>query len=119
MTLSPLLLDHFKRPRRTGRLDAPTARGSADNPGCGDLVEIEVRVVGKTLEAARFLARGCSATIAGASFVLERAESRAVDEILAFDADVLWAEVGERSEARRHGVVLALEALKQAVRGSP
>jgi len=27
--------------------------------------------------------------------------------------------VGERSEARRHGVVLALDALKRALRGSP
>ncbi|MBK6939321.1 MAG: iron-sulfur cluster assembly scaffold protein [Planctomycetes bacterium] len=119
MTLSPILLDHFKRPRRTGRLEAPTARGTADNPGCGDLVEVEVRVVADVLEAARFLARGCSATIAGASFVLERAESLGVDAILALDADALWAEAGERSEARRHGVVLALDALKRALRGSP
>lgn len=119
MTLSPLLLEHFKRPRRAGRLDAATARGTAANPGCGDLVEIEVRVVDGALLAARFLARGCSATIAGASFVLERAEGCGVDAILALDADRLWAEVGERSEARRHGVVLALDALKSAVRASP
>lgn len=118
MTLAPLLLDHFKRPRRAGRLEAPTGRGRADNPGCGDVVEIEVRVVDGVLEAARFLARGCSATIAGASFVLERAEARRIDEVLALDASALWAEVGETNEARRHGVVLALEALNGALRGS-
>lgn len=113
--LAPILHEHFKSPRNVGRIAAPTGIGRAENPACGDLVAIEARVVAGRIEAIGFLAQGCAATIACGSFVCDRAAGRSVADALALDADRLLDEVGETSAARRHGMSLALRALRDAL----
>lgn len=114
--LAPILHEHFKAPRNVGRIDAPTGRGRAENPSCGDVVEIEVRVVGDAIEAIGFLAQGCAATIACASFVTERVRNVGLAAATSLEADSLLAEVGENNAARRHGMTLAIRALHAALR---
>ncbi|MFG0315665.1 MAG: iron-sulfur cluster assembly scaffold protein, partial [Planctomycetota bacterium JB042] len=90
---------------------------SADNPACGDVVEVFVRVDGGRLAEASFLAQGCPAVIAGASFVLDRAVGSTVEEVGGLEVDGLLAEAGETSAARRHGFAMVVRALKEAAGG--
>lgn len=113
--LAPDLLAHFKAPRNVGRVEGATGKGRAENPACGDVIEIEVRVVDERIESIAFLAQGCSATLACGSFVTERARGATMRDALALDPDVLLREVGETSATRRHAMAQAVRALHQAV----
>lgn len=120
--LSPVLLDHFKHPRGAGRIEGATGQGLETNAACGDRLELFVRVESDSVAAAGFLAQGCSALIACASFVVDKAKGMRREDVAALDADALLAEVGETSAARRHGMQLAVRALKTALdasRGKP
>lgn len=112
--LGTTLLDHFKRPRGVGRLGDPTGRGEAENAGCGDLLTLEVRVEAERCAAIGFLAQGCSATVASASYVVERFTGRPLAEVASADAERILAEIGEESAASRHGMAMALRALRAA-----
>ncbi len=118
MPLSVALLDHFKNPRNVGRVAAPTGRGVAENPLCGDHIEIEVRLDQEQIVAIAFMAQGCSATLACGSFLTDRAMGASRDVALALDADRLLEETLESSAVRRHGMQLALTALKAALTSS-
>lgn len=113
--LTPALLDHFKAPRNVGRVEGATGKGRAENAACGDVIEIEVRVVDERIEAIAFLAQGCSATLACGSYVTERARRSTTREVHAFDPDDLLREVGETSAARRHAMAQAVRALHEAL----
>jgi len=113
--LAPALLDHFKAPRNVGRVEGATGKGRAENPACGDVIEIEVRVVDDRIEAIAFLAQGCSATLACGSFVTERARGATRRDALTLDPDALLREVEETSAARRHAMAQAVRALCEAV----
>ena len=49
---SKAVLDHFQNPRNAGTLEAATATVSVENPVCGDILELSVRVDhGRIVEA--------------------------------------------------------------------
>ena len=66
------VLAHLEAPQDVGRLTDPTGVGTSGSVACGDLVRIDVRMDGRRIDAARFQAYGCPATIAGASELVGR-----------------------------------------------
>lgn len=113
--LSPLLMQHFRAPRLVGRAADATGAGSAENHGCGDLVQFSVRVANGRVEEARFLCQGCSASIGAASYLAERATGCSAEAIADWSVDAVLAEIGGCAPTRRHGIALALRALQRAV----
>ena len=86
-TLSSLyqevILDHYRRPRNKGALEASTHDVTMNNPLCGDVVELHLKVSGDRIEDARFEGRGCSISQAAASMMTGELEGRTVREALA------------------------------------
>jgi nitrogen fixation NifU-like protein len=62
-----VILDHGKRPRNFGKLDAATHRAEGRNPLCGDHLVLEARLEGGRLAEARFVGDGCAISKASAS----------------------------------------------------
>ncbi len=114
---SPQVLDHFRHPRNAGVLEGASARGRADNPGCGDEVELAVRVEDGRIAEVRFRARGCAPTIACASCLTELARGVAVAEAAAIDAAAVAASLGGLPAASGHAAHLAVQALRAALSG--
>jgi nitrogen fixation NifU-like protein len=81
-----LILDHFRRPRNKGPLDAPEAqRAERRNPLCGDEIALAlVMDADDRVREARFTGRGCSISQAAASMLTEavRGKTRAEVETL-------------------------------------
>lgn len=76
-----IILDHFRRPRRKGSLDAADARHARGfNPLCGDEVEVSVLVEDDNISDVRFEGRGCAISQASASIVSELAAGKTSDE---------------------------------------
>lgn len=82
-----VILDHYRRPRNAGALDAPTHRAEGLNPLCGDEVALDLAVEGDVIGAAAFRGRGCSISQSSASMMTERilgatlAETRRLTEL--------------------------------------
>jgi nitrogen fixation NifU-like protein len=69
-----LLVDHFKKPRHRGRLDAADARMPGGNPGCGDVITLHVRAEPEEDRVAEvsFEGEGCTISQAAASILAQR-----------------------------------------------
>ena len=63
------LLSHARRPNGAGKLTGPLRRGRADNPLCGDEVDVDVREEAGRLIDVAHRTRGCAFTVASASLL--------------------------------------------------
>lgn len=108
---SELVLDHFRNPRNAGKLVNATAEVQATNPVCGDILELAVRVENSAIAEARFLCRGCTASIACASFLTERLTGCAVVAARSITPETISEALGGLPPATFHGAQLATDAL--------
>lgn len=75
-----VLLQHSRRPKNQGPLEAPTHRAEGNNALCGDEITIELRVADGVVEALQFQSSACAICTASASIMtceaVKLAESR-------------------------------------------
>ena len=68
---SPQLLDHFQNPRNAGDLSDADATVELENPVCGDVVRLSLKVLEGQIAEIKFKAKGCVPAIACASALTE------------------------------------------------
>lgn len=66
-----VILDHNKRPRNFGALDAANRKAEGYNPLCGDRLTLYVKISGDAIEDVRFEGSGCAISKASASLMTE------------------------------------------------
>jgi nitrogen fixation NifU-like protein len=109
---SEMVLEHFQRPRNAGELAGATAVVEVSNPVCGDVLRLAVIVEGGVVREARFLCRGCTASIASASVLTEKMKGRTVGELKEMHAAEIAAELGGLPPASFHAAQLAEDGVK-------
>jgi nitrogen fixation NifU-like protein len=67
-----ILLDHNRHPRNFAALDDASRRVEADNPLCGDRLQLYVRLEADRIADISFEGTGCAISIASASMLTER-----------------------------------------------
>ena len=77
---SPQVLDHFQHPRNPGEVANPDASAQIENPACGDVLKLTLRVTEGRIEEIRFLAQGCVPAMACASLLTELVQGKTVVE---------------------------------------
>ena len=75
-----LILDHYRRPRNRGSLEAYTRRVALAKPTCGDELELDLLLDGETIADVRFSGRGCSISQASASMMTQLIKGKKVAE---------------------------------------
>jgi nitrogen fixation NifU-like protein len=113
---SPQLLDHFENPRNTGEVDNPDAMVQVQNPACGDILKLSLKVSDGRVTEIRFLAKGCVAAMACASALTELVKGRTMEATQQLRREDLVQAVGDLPEASTHASYLAMDALAAAVR---
>jgi len=108
---SAQVLDHFQNPRNVGELAEPTAWAQVENPVCGDILRLEVKVAEARILQARFRARGCVPAIACGSQLTEMLRGKTVSQARKLQRDGLVASLGGLPEASEHAGHLAMDAL--------
>ena len=109
---SPELLDHFEHPRNSGELADATARQRLENPACGDVLELAVKIVDGRIEDLRFRAKGCVPAMACGSAVTELAKGKSVAEARAVSKEDVVRAVGTLPPASGHAAQLAIDVLQ-------
>ena len=112
---SDKVMDHFKNPRNVGDMENPSGLGKAENPVCGDMMELYIRVEeGKILDA-KFKTYGCGAAIAASSMVTEMLKGKTIDEALEISNEAVADALGGLPRAKMHCSVLAEDAIRAAI----
>ncbi|MGA7849668.1 MAG: iron-sulfur cluster assembly scaffold protein [Terriglobales bacterium] len=119
------LLDHFQNPRNAGKLEDPDASARLENPVCGDILELSLRLE-KSLEKTkseasriadiRFRAKGCVPAMACGSAITELVKGKNVDEARQLTREELVRKVGGLPQASAHASHLAIDTLAALLR---
>ncbi len=112
---SKLVLEHFEHPRNAGELADANAVARLDNPICGDVLEVSLRLADGVIAEARFRAKGCVPTIACASRLTEMVQGLTVAEALAIRRDAIIESLGGLPPASHHAAQLAVDALRASL----
>jgi nitrogen fixation NifU-like protein len=83
-----------------------------ENPACGDVMQLSVKLHDGRIEAARFRTRGCVASIACGSLLTEMLQGRTPVEASIIRREEVVAGVGGLSNESMHASHLAMDALK-------
>jgi len=109
---SAQLLDHFEHPRHAGELQKPSAQALVENPACGDVLALGIRVEGGRIEEIAFRAKGCVPAMACASAVTELVRGRSIDEAASITKEDVRAAVDGVPPASGHALDLAVDAVQ-------
>ena len=75
-----VILDHHKRPRNFGPLEAANRHAEGHNPLCGDHLTVYLDVEDGVIEGVAFEGAGCAISRASASLMTDAVKGRPVDE---------------------------------------
>ncbi len=112
---SPQVLDHFEHPRNAGTLADADASARIENPACGDVLELTVKVSEGRIAEIRFRAKGCVAAMACGSALTELVSGMSVDAARKLSWEELIRTVGGLPRASSHAGHLAMDALAAAL----
>jgi nitrogen fixation protein NifU and related proteins len=113
------MLDHFQNPRNAGEICDPDATAEVENPACGDILRLTLKVGDGRIIAARFKAKGCVASMACGSALTELVTGKSVREARTMQLEQIAAAVGGLPQASTHAAHLALDVLSAALKQLP
>lgn len=113
---SPQVLDHFEHPRNAGTVAAPDASAQLENPACGDILKLTLKVSGGCIEEIRFLAKGCVCSMACGSALTELVMGKTIEQARELDREQLVNRVGGLPPASMHASHLAMDTLAVAIK---
>jgi nitrogen fixation NifU-like protein len=116
MAYSKKLLDYFQNPRCVGEIADATGIAEVSNPVCGDVMKLWVRVEGGRIQDAKFKAQGCSAAIATSSYATELIIGLPVDQACSITKEELADALGGLPPSKIHCSVLAVDAIREALK---
>lgn len=110
------LLDHFQNPRNSGEVPTPHATAEIENPVCGDVLRLTLRVHVDQVTEVRFKAKGCVPAMACGSALTELVSGKTVQEAKCLRREDVIAAVGGVPQASTHAAQLAIDTLMAALR---
>lgn len=115
------IIDLYEHPLNYGALEQPDFSYEEDNPLCGDVIRIDVRLdgQGRVAEVA-WRGDGCAISQASASLLTEEIKGKTLEEVRTYTSESLLELVGvPLSMARVKCALLSLKVLKAGAYGIP
>lgn len=115
------IIDLYEYPLNQGTLDPHDFSYEEDNPLCGDVIRIDVRLdEEQKVTAVAWSGDGCAISQASASLLTEEVKGMHLDELRAFPKERLLELIGvPLSMARVKCALLSLKVLKAGAYGMP
>jgi nitrogen fixation NifU-like protein len=112
---SAKLLEHFEHPRNAGELADATATARLENPVCGDVLQLWLRVEDARICAATFKAKGCVPAVACASALTELISNVSIAHARSVSTGQVEAAVEGVPAQAKHAAALAIDCLHAAL----
>ena len=115
------IIDLYENPLNYGELDPHDFTYEEDNPLCGDVVRIDVRLDEENRVAdVRWRGEGCAISQASASLLTEEVKGMTLDELKEFPKERLLELIGvQLTMVRVKCALLSLKVLKAGAYGLP
>lgn len=105
------LLDHFQNPRNAGEIKTPDATARLENPACGDILELALKLEGDRIADIRFRAKGCVPAMGCGSAITELTKGKTIEEARSVSREDVVRHVGGLPLASTHASHLAMDTL--------
>jgi nitrogen fixation NifU-like protein len=115
------IIDLYENPINRGTLDPADFSYEEDNPLCGDVIRIDVRLdEERRIADIRWNGSGCAISQASASLLTEEVKGMSLDDLKSFSKERLLELLGiPLSMARVKCALLSLKVLKAGAYGMP
>jgi nitrogen fixation NifU-like protein len=110
------VLDHFEHPRNAGTIADADASARIENPACGDILELTIKIADGRIAEIRFRAKGCVAALACGSALTELVRGKSMDAAQKLTREELLRAVGGLPQASSHASHLAMDALQAVLK---
>ena len=106
-----IILDHARKPRNLGHLDAAAISQVANNPVCGDHLILYLTVQDNKVKQVSFEGSGCAISMASASLMTEEIKGKSLDDSMGLFRAFI-ASVTNKKPDRALGRLDALAGVK-------
>jgi nitrogen fixation protein NifU and related proteins len=112
-----MILDHYKNPRKKGKLEGSSFSYEDENPLCGDFLHIDLKTDGdEMIIDARFDGHGCAISMSSADMLLESLIGKSVDQVKQLSKQDILDMLGiQLSPVRLKCALLSLKVAKAAI----
>ncbi len=110
------LLEHFQNPHNTGELAPPSIVVEISNPACGDVMRLSARFEQNTVAEARYLVKGCTASIAAGSVLTDWLHGKTAADLTALRPAEIEEALGGLAAESKHAAVLCVDAVRALLR---
>ena len=97
-------------------MDSPDASVQAENPACGDLMRLMLRVSNGRIVEAKYQVRGCVASIAAGSALTEEIAGKSLGDAAMVRRQQISQALGGLPSESLHASHLAIDCLKLALK---
>ncbi len=106
--------DRWRNPKYCGVMEGAD-RHARMKGGCGDTMEMYIKVKDGRIEKASYVTDGCSSSSIAGSFTVEMAMGKTFEEVLDMTGPDVLKEIGTFPKAEEHCAHLAVTTLKEAL----
>ena len=110
------ILDHYKNPHNKGEIENPEIKFTENNPLCGDVITINLKLNDHKVEDVKFSGRGCAISQSAASMLTDEIKGKSLQEIKNIDREKMVELLGiDVGPVRTKCAVLGLVAIKNGI----
>ncbi|RLI30066.1 iron-sulfur cluster assembly scaffold protein [Candidatus Bathyarchaeota archaeon] len=111
------VLELFRNPKNLGRMEDATVSAVAGNPMCGDMITFYLKIDDEeVIRKASFESYGCAANIATSSILTEMIKNKTLKQAWNVSWRKIVEEIGGLPSIKFHCGILAVGALRRAIR---
>jgi len=108
-----VILDHNRKPRNFGTLEAADVSVEGFNPLCGDRLTVQVKMNGEAIDDIRFDGQGCAISTASASLMTEAVKGKSRTEALALFERIHHLLTDDAASSDELGKLAALSGVRE------
>ena len=112
------ILDHYKHPHNHGEIKGAEIKFTENNPLCGDVITVNLRLNDHKVEDIKFRGSGCAISQSAMSMLSDEIKGKSLEEIKNIKRDdivnMLGIEIGiVRTKCAMLGLVAVKEGIKE------
>ena len=110
------IISHYEHPHNKRKLADSDADFKEDNPLCGDVLTIHIKVEGKKISDVSFEGAGCAISQATASMLTDEVRGMSLEDVKKIDYEKIKKIIGiDPGPARMNCATLSIKTLNGAI----
>ena len=111
------ILDHYKNPHNQGLIENADVKFTENNPICGDVISINLKINDNKIEDIKFVGQGCAISQSAMSMLTNELKVKTLEEVKNFKTEDVINMLGiESGIVRTKCAVLGLVAVKNGIK---